>query len=159
MDEIVVERGDPRSEPAAALIEELDGYLRSLYPPASNHLLDLDSLSLPEVRFFLARVRELVAGCAALRLDPEGYGELKRMFVRVPARGHGVAIRLLERIEAEARAEGLTHLLLETGVSQPEALAFYRRAGFVERGPFGPYGPDPLSIFMEKRLLAPAHAG
>ncbi len=26
----------------------------------------------------------------------------------------------------------------------------YRKLGFKERGPFGPYGPDPLSVFMEK---------
>ena len=159
MDEIVVERADPRTEPAAALIGELDAYLRTLYPPASNHLLDLDAMTLPQVRFFLARVRELVAACAALRLDPEGYGELKRMYVRVPARGHGIGTRLLERVEAEAREEGLELLRLETGVNQPEALAFYRRAGFVERPPFGPYAADPLSIFMEKRLLAPPRAG
>jgi putative acetyltransferase len=39
---------------------------------------------------------------------------------------------------------------LETGVRQPEALALYRRHGYTERGPFGPYQPDPLSTFFEK---------
>jgi putative acetyltransferase len=43
-------------------------------------------------------------------------------------------------------------LRLETGIHQPEALGLYRAAGFVERGPFGPYRPDPLSVFMEKPL-------
>ncbi|HEV8436640.1 MAG TPA: GNAT family N-acetyltransferase, partial [Methylomirabilota bacterium] len=32
------------------------------------------------------------------------------------------------------------------------ALGLYRAAGYVERGPFGDYRPDPLSVFMEKRL-------
>ena len=41
---------------------------------------------------------------------------------------------------------------LETGTKQPEAIALYRKFGYVERGPFGAYKPDPLSIFMEKRL-------
>lgn len=41
---------------------------------------------------------------------------------------------------------------LETGVYQPEALALYGRAGYVERGPFGDYVADPLSVFMEKEL-------
>ena len=27
-----------------------------------------------------------------------------------------------------------------------------RRAGYVERGPFGDYAPDPLSVFMAKAL-------
>jgi putative acetyltransferase len=44
-------------------------------------------------------------------------------------------------------------LRLEMGGLQPEALSLYRSAGFVEIGPFGAYGPDPLSIFMEKEIL------
>ena len=60
--------------------------------------------------------------------------------------------RILDRIEAEARAERLTCLRLETGIHQPEALALYRSAGYAERGAFGAYAPDPLSVFMEKIL-------
>jgi putative acetyltransferase len=41
---------------------------------------------------------------------------------------------------------------LETGIKQPEAIALYRKFGYAERGPFGSYQPDPLSLFMEKRL-------
>jgi putative acetyltransferase len=45
-------------------------------------------------------------------------------------------------------------LRLETGVRQPEALGLYRKLGYRERGPFGAYKPDPLSVFMEKRVGA-----
>ena len=41
---------------------------------------------------------------------------------------------------------------LETGISQPEAIGLYRKAGFVEIEAFAPYKPDPLSLFMEKVL-------
>jgi putative acetyltransferase len=41
---------------------------------------------------------------------------------------------------------------VQTGISQPDAIALYRKFGYVERGPFGAYQPDPLSLFMEKRL-------
>ncbi len=40
----------------------------------------------------------------------------------------------------------------ETGTRQPEALGLCRRLGYVERGPFGTYAVDPLSVFMETRL-------
>jgi putative acetyltransferase len=43
---------------------------------------------------------------------------------------------------------------LETGVKQFEALALYRSAGFMDTGPFASHLPDPLSVFMEKRLPA-----
>jgi putative acetyltransferase len=42
---------------------------------------------------------------------------------------------------------------LETGVSQPEAIALYRRAGFRDCPPFASYKPDPLSLFMMKKLV------
>lgn len=61
-------------------------------------------------------------------------------------------MKLLEAIEAAARERSITVLRLETGIRQPEAINLYKKFGFVERGPFGDYQLDPLSIFMEKRL-------
>ena len=39
---------------------------------------------------------------------------------------------------------------------QLEALALYRARGYVDRDPFGPYVPDPVSVFMEKDLRSDA---
>jgi len=103
------------------------------------------------VRFFVARLDGEAVGCGALRIA-HGYGELKRMYVAPAARGHRIGRRILDRIEAAARAEGLACLRLETGIYQPEALALYRSAGYAERDAFGAYAPDPLSVFMEKIL-------
>lgn len=141
-----------RQDDVIALIHELDDYQRALYPPESNHLLGVDALLQPDVRFFVARRGGEPLGCGALRIDAGGWGEVKRMFVRPAARGERLGRRLLQRIEEEARREGLAWLRLETGIHQPEALGLYRAAGYVERGPFGEYGPDPLSVFMEKPL-------
>ncbi len=55
-------------------------------------------------------------------------------------------------LEREAAKLGVTLMQLETGIKQPEAIALYRKLGYAERGPFGTYQPDPLSLFMEKRL-------
>ena len=142
----------PRQADVVPLIEALDAYLSGLYPAESNHLLDLEALSAPDLRFLVARRGAEVLGCGALRVDPSGYGEVKRMFVPPAARGLGIGRRLLERIEQEARAEGLGWLRLETGIHQPEALALYRSSGFRDRGPFGEYREDPLSAFLEKEL-------
>jgi putative acetyltransferase len=142
----------PRQADVGRLLEALDAYQSGLYPPESNHLLDVEALAAPEIRFFVARRDGRALGCAALRIDPSGYGELKRMFVATEARGLRLGRRLLDRIEEEARGEGLGWLRLETGIHQPEALGLYRSAGFVEREAFGDYRPDPLSVFMEKSL-------
>lgn len=142
----------PRQDDVAGLIQELDAYQASLYPAESNHLLDIDTLAASSIRFFVARGEGEALGCGALRIDGSGYGEVKRMFVLPKARGLRLGKRILRCIEEQARREGLPCLRLETGIHQPEALALYRAAGYVERGPFGEYEPDPLSVFMEKAL-------
>ena len=57
-------------------------------------------------------------------------------------------------LEDELRQRGVELIRLETGVRQPEALGLYRKLGYRERGPFGAYRPDPLSVFMEKSVVA-----
>jgi putative acetyltransferase len=59
---------------------------------------------------------------------------------------------LLAALEAEAQTLGLSRLVLETGVRQREAIALYRRAGFVDVTPFGEYVSSPLSVCMAKDL-------
>ncbi len=152
MSDIAVAPESPRQPDVVALIAALDRYQAGLYPAESNHLVPIDALAAPEVRFFVARRGGEALGCGALRIDADGYGEVKRMFVAPRARGLSLGRRLLERIELEARRERLSCLRLETGIHQREALGLYRAAGFVERRPFGDYGPDPLSVFMEKPL-------
>ena len=136
-----------------ALIDALDAYQMPLYPPESHHGIDMAALLRPEVLFAVARSAQGQAvGCGALVLDGAGAGELKRMYLLPAWRGGGRADALLAFLEAQGRARGCRVARLETGIHQHEALAFYERAGYARRGPFGDYGPDPLSVFMEKRL-------
>ncbi|HSB41569.1 MAG TPA: GNAT family N-acetyltransferase [Methylomirabilota bacterium] len=149
---IILRIESPRQADVERLLEALDAYQSALYPPESNHFLDVDALAAANVRFFVARREGRALGCGALRIDTAGYGELKRMFVSPEARGYKLGRRILDRIEEEARREGLACLRLETGIRQPEALGLYRSAGYVEREAFGEYRPDSLSVFMEKSL-------
>ena len=142
----------PRQDDVMRLLAALDAYLESLYPPESNHILDVDTLCAPDIRFFVARREGEAVGCGALRIDSTGYGEVKRMFVHPEARGQKLGRAILERIEDEASREGLQWMRLETGIDQAAALALYRRAGYAEREPFGEYKHDPLSHFFEKNI-------
>ena len=147
----VIQMESPRAAGVPELISALDGYLSSLYPPSSNHFLDLDQLAQPDIRLFIARREGAPLACGALRIA-SGYGEVKRMYVAPAARGQGLGRAILARIEGEAQREGLRLMRLETGNRQAEALALYKSAGYVDCGPFGEYPPDPLSRFLEKRL-------
>ena len=152
MTDVTLRLESPRQADVTRLLEALDAYQSALYPPESNHFLDVEALAAPNIRFLVARRGVAAVGCAALRIDAAGYGELKRLFVTPAARGIRLGRRLLDRIEEQARQEGLDCVRLETGIHQPEALGLYRSAGYAEREPFGDYAPDPLSVFMEKRL-------
>ncbi|WP_431476321.1 GNAT family N-acetyltransferase [Massilia eburnea] len=140
----------PKQPEVVALIDLLDAYQLSLYPPESVYALDMNSLLQPNVLFAVARNLDGAAvACGAMVVTPE-YGEVKRMFVHPSARGQGVAQRLLGMLETEALARGCRQFMLETGPSQPEAIGLYQRLGYRVRGPYGDYRDDPLSVFMEK---------
>ena len=141
----------PQQEEVVEMIEALDTYLNSVYPDGPNYLLDVESLTAESVSFLVARVDGQATGCGAL-LDHHEYAEIKRMFVKPEARGLGIGAAILKELERLAREEGSRVVLLETGIYQPEALGLYKKAGYVERGPFGDYPPDPISVFMEKDL-------
>jgi putative acetyltransferase len=142
----------PRQPDIIALLDASDAFSQALYPPESNHLLDVASLEHPSVRFFVARTQGTAIACGAVVLAGDGTAEIKRMFVAEQARGTGTAQALLATLEQTARAEGATTLRLETGIHSHAALRLYERNGFARRGPFGSYAEDPLSVFMEKDL-------
>ncbi len=142
----------PRQSAVVRLLELSDAYVASLYPAESNHMLDLSSLEEPEVAFFVARHEGEIVGCCALVEAGDGTAEIKRMFVDPEARGLRIGQKLLEALEVHAGARGLTAVRLETGVHRPEAIGLYRKFDYREIPPFGSYLPDPLSLFMEKRL-------
>ncbi len=153
MTDVTVVPGDPGSPEVGKLLEELDGYLTGLYPAESNHILPPASLRQPNVTFLVARVAGQVVGCGAF-VNYGTYAEIKRMFVLPTCRGLRIGRRLLDELEVRARTAGLTVARLETGIAQPEAIRLYEKAGYQRRDPFGNYREDPLSIFMEKTLLA-----
>jgi putative acetyltransferase len=144
------------TDDARALIGELDAELNADYPPAQRHGFSVDRVFQPDVLFFVARLDGEPAGCGAVALA-DGYGEVKRMYVRPQARGKNVAQAVLERIEQEARTRKVDRLVLETGDIRHAAMRFYERAGFPRCGAFGPYLDMPAhaierSVFYEKRL-------
>ncbi len=156
---ITLQRERPDHPQVVAALAALDAYLATLYPPEANHLLDVQALLAPQVRFFTARDGEQLLGTAAVRLMPgepatagQPYGEVKRMYVAPAARGQRLGVALLQRLEQQLGEEGLTLALLETGADQLEAVRLYERAGYQRRAAFGGYPDNGLSLFFAKAL-------
>ncbi len=147
----VVIAAEPADQPEVhALLRQSDAYHAALYPAESNHMVDVATLSAPNVRFLVARRAGTAVGCGAIVLGADGEAELKRMFVVPEMRGQRIGSRVLDALEAAGKAEGVRVIRLETGVRQPESLALYRAHAYTERGPFGAYERDLLSTFFEK---------
>jgi putative acetyltransferase len=161
MTDILIRPERPDHPQIAALIEQLDRYLGSLYAPEHNHLLDVQALLGPDVTFLAAWQGDVAVGCAATRhvsgqaeTAGRAYGEVKRMFVAPQARGRRLGDRLLKALECHLLARGISLALLETGAAQHEAVRLYQRCGYRQRGPFGGYPDNGLSLFMAKDLAA-----
>jgi putative acetyltransferase len=146
---IEVKRADPRD--FVSFLQASDAYAASLYPADSNHMLDVETLRQPQMHFFGAYVDGAEKACGGFWAHDD-YVEIKRVWVDPSARGLGLSKMLMAALENAARDAGFTIARLETGISQPEALGLYRALGYVDRGPFGDYKLDPLSVFMEKVL-------
>ena len=152
MQTLAIAREDPRQADVTHLVKALDAMFAALYPAESNHLLDIETLAKPDIRFFVLREKGEALGCGALWLHG-AYGEVKRVYVKPQARGRKLGHVIVKRLEEEARVLGLKLLRLETGIKQPEALGLFAACGFVKCGAFGDYPKDdPNSVFMEKRI-------
>jgi ribosomal protein S18 acetylase RimI-like enzyme len=143
----------PGSADAVALIAELEAHLDPLYPSKSRHGYSVEKLIAQSVAFFVLRDNGTAAGCGGVQLFGTEYGELKRMYVRPQFRGKGFGTMLLDHLAAYAQSHGLGLLRLETGIHQADAIRLYERAGYQRIPPFGTYVKDPLSLFLEKRVV------
>lgn len=154
MPEITIEHLDPVTAEAGAIIAASDAYYRELYPAESNHLESPERLARADMLFIGCRVdaRLAASGAAKIMHDDGTYAEIKRVFVLDEFRGQGLSWRIMEYLEAEVERQGVKLLRLETGIYQPAARGLYSKLGYHERGPFGAYAEDPLSVFMEKSV-------
>ncbi len=120
----------------------LDEYFRELAtrfdtgfdPLRSNPAAD-DEMTPPSGCFVVAGLEGRPVGCGALKRRSKTIGEIKRMWTAPEARGRGVARRVLQRLEDEARSFGLKRLRLETNKTLTEAQALYRKLGYQEVPP------------------------
>jgi len=146
---MIIENIDPGR--AKHLIDELDAYQASLYPAESNHLAPLEVLRSERMVFLGALEDGEVLAIGSVKLC-EGYGEIKRLYVPHTHRGKGLAKKIMVKLERLLADRGLVWVRLETGIHQSEAIGLYEAHGYCMCEPFGDYLPDPLSVFMEKKL-------
>jgi putative acetyltransferase len=148
----------PLQDEVRELIAELNATLLELTPPEFCFHLTVEQMATPATTLFIARDDGRAVACGALHRHEGGVAEVKRMYTRPSHRGRRIGQMIVERIEALARLEGISKLVLETGDRHPAAWTVYERAGFTRCGPVLDYPDSQWSVFYEKNLTAPVAA-
>jgi GNAT superfamily N-acetyltransferase len=139
----------PATELVAAMVREVSALYGPIDVPGAPTATPQD-FSPPGGAFIVIYVDDRpVAGGGLKRLDDRAC-EIKRMFVIPEARGRGLASRLLEGLEAQARRLGYAIARLDTGEHQPHAQAMYERAGYA---PIGNFNANPFASFWGEKAL------
>ncbi len=95
---------------------------------------------------------DLPIACGAIKQFEDEAMEIKRMYVVPQYRGTGIATQILDELETWTRELGFSKCILETGKRQPEAIALYRKNGYLVMDNYGPYEGVENSVCFSKIL-------
>ncbi len=143
------------SDDVRALVAALNETTLALTPAEHTHHMSVEQMAQPDTTVLVAREDGGAVAMGALRRHASGIAEVKRMYTMPSHQGRGLGGAILQRIEALAREEGFSRLLLETGSAEGFAAAWrvYERHGFARCGAFLDYPVDsPHNIYYEKLL-------
>ncbi|MEM6478781.1 MAG: GNAT family N-acetyltransferase [Pseudomonadota bacterium] len=131
----------------ATMFYPVDAYREVVETLAARH-------APPEGDLFLARLAGAPVGCGMFHTLRPGAAEIKRVFVRPQARGHGAGRRLMDHLINACRAARFERIFLDTARPLSTAIALYTALGFKERGPYYdvPEAALPVLRFFEKEL-------
>ena len=120
------------------LIVELDAYLK--VTDGEDHEFYNQFNGLDNIKnVVIAYQDNKAAGCGAFKKFDDKTVEIKRMYVKFPYRGSGIAQAILNSLELWASEKGFTKCILETGNRQVEAIKFYKKAGYKSIPNYGQY--------------------
>ena len=124
--------------------------LRSVSPAGSTHVLDIDGLKNPSIKFWSLWENEKLMGCGALKFLNESHGEFKSIRVADQYRGKGYGKKIISHLIAEAKELKIKKISIETGSGEffKSARKLFKNFGFEKCEPFSHYKTDVNSCYM-----------
>ena len=133
------------------LISALDGELNEKYGTQQKQYNEFNKLDYNS-NVMIALDNGSPVGCGCFKVIDSETVEVKRMFVKLAYRGTGVAKSILLALHQLAIEKGFKKSVLETGIKQPEAIAFYVKNGYSKIENYGQYVGHTNSVCMMKIL-------
>ena len=124
--------------------------LRSVSPAGSTHVLDIDGLKDPSIKFWSLWENNKLIGCGALKFLEKDHGEFKSIRVADEFRKKGIGERIIKHLIDEAKKLDISKLSIETGAGEffAPARKLFNKFGFKKSEPFAHYKVDPNSCYF-----------
>ena len=129
--------------------------LRSVSPAGSTHVLDIDGLKDPSIKFWSLWENEKLMGCGALKFLNENHGEFKSIRVADLYRGKGYGEKIISYLIQKSKKLNIKRISIETGSGEffKSARKLFKKSGFKECEPFSHYKFDANSCYMTLSIL------
>ena len=124
--------------------------LRSVSPAGSTHVLDINGLKDPSIKFWSLWENNELVGCGALKFLEKKHGEFKSIRVADNYRKTGIGEKIIEHLIEEAKKLEVSKLSIETGAGNffLPARKLFSKFGFKKCPPFAHYKIDPNSCYF-----------
>ena len=128
--------------------------LRSVSPAGSTHVLDIDGLKDPSIKFWSLWENNELVGCGALKFIEKNHGEFKSIRVADKFRKTGIGEKIIDHLIGEAKKLEISKLSAETGAGKffLPARNLFSKFGFIECPPFAHYKEDSNSCYYTLNL-------
>ena len=126
--------------------------LRSASPKGSAHVLDIEGLKVPSIKFWSLWNEKQIIGCGALKILEKGHGEFKSIRLHDEFRKKGNGVKLINHLIEEAKKLKISRISIETGAGEffKPARKLFDLCGFKPCEPFAHYKKDINSIYLSK---------
>ena len=128
--------------------------LRSVSPAGSTHVLDIDGLKDPSIKFWSLWEDNKLIGCGALKFLEKNHGEFKSIRVADEFKKKGIGERIINHLIEEAKKLKILKLSIETGAGDffLPARNLFSKFGFKKCPPFAHYKEDTNSCYYSLNL-------
>ena len=128
--------------------------LRTVSPVGSTHVLDINWLKNPTIKFWSLWQNDNLFGCGALKFLNKEHGEFKSIRIHDKFRNKGYGIKVIEHLIYEAKKLNIKRLSIETGAGKffEPARKLFEKCDFKPCKPFAHYKEDINSIYLTRLI-------